>query len=505
MIRISHLSATSAIALCLATPVLADITAAEVWEDWKSTSAAFGQTLTAGNEDNSGGVLTLNDVAVTMDMPGEKIDGMIPNITLTELGNGTVEIRMSPEFEMTMMIDPPKDSDGEAVKTTIVIATPGMDTVVSGDAAAPIYDFTAPVMDLSVTEMIVDGSPVDMETAIGLTDLAGRYSIQGTGDRDHESQINAATLTIDISGSDPEDGGSTFALKTAYKAIETTSAGTAAGMGALGGDPAAAITPETRVTAMLRHGGGSTAVAVTDPETGDFTLDATTRSGQLDITIADGVIGYDAVGKGLNITVSGDQIPVPEVTAAMDEMAFGLTLPILKGEDVKDYGLLLNLSGLTVSDFLWSMIDPETVLPRDPATLLIELAGKARVLTDLTDTAALEAGASPGEVESLNVKNLRLAFAGADLTGSGDFTFDNSDTLTFGGFPAPDGKVDLKLTGGNGLLDKLVQLGVLPQDQAMGARMMMGLFAKPTGDDTMESQIEVKPDGSISANGQRLK
>ena len=34
----------------------------------------------------------------------------------------------------------------------------------------------------------------------------------------------------------------------------------------------------------------------------------------------------------------------------------------------------------------------------------------------------------------------------------------------FGGFPAPTGKLDLKLTGGNGLLDKLVAMGVLDLD-----------------------------------------
>ncbi len=40
----------------------------------------------------------------------------------------------------------------------------------------------------------------------------------------------------------------------------------------------------------------------------------------------------------------------------------------------------------------------------------------------------------------------------------------------------------------------------------MGARMMMGLFAQPgDGPDTLVSTIEVKEDGSVLANGQRIK
>jgi hypothetical protein len=78
--------------------------------------------------------------------------------------------------------------------------------------------------------------------------------------------------------------------------------------------------------------------------------------------------------------------------------------------------------------------------------------------------------------------------------------------MTWGGMPAPDGSVDLKLAGGNGLIDKLVTMGLLPQEQAMGARRMMGLFARPgDGPDNLVSKIEVKKEGSIFANGQQIK
>ena len=42
-------------------------------------------------------------------------------------------------------------------------------------------------------------------------------------------------------------------------------------------------------------------------------------------------------------------------------------------------------------------------------------------------------------IHSLDVDELQLTVAGADLTGTGAFTFDNEDMMTWGGMPAPDG------------------------------------------------------------------
>jgi len=51
----------------------------------------------------------------------------------------------------------------------------------------------------------------------------------------------------------------------------------------------------------------------------------------------------------------------------------------------------------------------------------------------------------------------------------------------------------------------LVSSGLVPSDQVFMGRMMMGAFLTPTGDDELTSDLEVKPDGSLYANGQRLR
>ena len=83
--------------------------------------------------------------------------------------------------------------------------------------------------------------------------------------------------------------------------------------------------------------------------------------------------------------------------------------------------------------------------------------------------------------------------------------FDNTDADN-SGMANPAGAVDLKLVGGNVLLESLVESGLLPAQTAMGARMMMGMFAVPgPEDDTLTSKLEFTRSGSILANGQRIK
>ena len=66
--------------------------------------------------------------------------------------------------------------------------------------------------------------------------------------------------------------------------------------------------------------------------------------------------------------------------------------------------------------------------------------------------------------------------------------------------------MDLSLTGANGLLDKLIEMGFVSSQDAMGARMMMGMLAVPgEGPDSLKSKIEINEQGQILANGQRLK
>ena len=106
----------------------------------------------------------------------------------------------------------------------------------------------------------------------------------------------------------------------------------------------------------------------------------------------------------------------------------------------------------------------------------------------------------------MTTNDLLVSMIGAKLTGTGAFTFDNADMQTFPGMPRPEGFVELALTGANAVLDKLIQMGFVSDNDAMGARMMMGMFAVPgEGEDSLKSRIEINEQGQVLANGQRIR
>ena len=117
-----------------------------------------------------------------------------------------------------------------------------------------------------------------------------------------------------------------------------------------------------------------------------------------------------------------------------------------------------------------------------------------------------QSGQPPAALHALQVSELRLSGGGAELSGNGAFTFDNSDLETFRGLPAPNGTFELQAAGANALIDSLVTLGLIPAEQAFFARIVAAPFLEAgTGPDTLRTRIDVSPDGGIRANGRPVR
>jgi hypothetical protein len=194
----------------------------------------------------------------------------------------------------------------------------------------------------------------------------------------------------------------------------------------------------------------------------------------------------------------------------MAEAGCNITMPLAQSEEEQDFALGISLRDFAVPEMLWGMIDPAGTLPHDPASVVLSLTGKGKVLFDIFDPEAMEqvedGDIAPGELNAVTIEQLLVSAAGAKLPGTGDFTFNNEDQVSFDGMPAPSGEANLSLSGANTLIDKLIEMGLMSDEDAMGARMMMGILAVPgEGEDTLNSKIEITEDGKILANGQRLK
>ncbi|MCR8724940.1 DUF2125 domain-containing protein [Frigidibacter sp. ROC022] len=495
----------SALALAVSAPAaFADVSAADVWGQWKTQMENSGQTLTVGSESMVGDTLTISDLKTRMETPEAGFSVSMSSLTFKENGDGTVTIGMPDSYPMVLDIHPPGEDAG---KVNLSVRQTGMSMTASGNPGEISYAYAGQEIAVMLDSIEVpDAEGVDFAGGLRLAGFAGTYTF-GAGDvQPFSSTFEAASMTIDLDIQAPEEDG---ALTFNFKASDIK--GTSDGQIPSGidyNDMAAAMAAGFAVSGGLDFGATTYDFDFKDGYEA-MKVAATMASGGISFDMSPEGMSYNTKSAGLDLTLSGSEIPLPQINLKMAESAFGLTMPITKSDAPQNVGLLLKVVDLAVPEDIWGMIDPAGGLPHDPATIIFDATGTANWLVDIMAPDAeqqMMSGGMPGQLHTLDLNELELSIAGASVTANGGFTFDNNDLMTWGGMPAPEGAIDVSLMGVNGLIDKLVGMGLLPQDQAMGGKMMMGMFAKPgDGPDTMTSKIEVKADGSVFANGQQLK
>ena len=502
----ARLSGSTALAIFMTgSAAFADVTAVQVWTDFKSYLEGFGYRVT-GDERASGGTVSVSGMVMSMGMPDEggHVSVTMDNVTFTETGDGRVRVSMSDRMPIAFTVIPPEG--GEEVTGSIDYTQSGFDMVVSGDVDDMLYTYSAGQIGLALSSLIVEGEPIEIGQAVmTMSDVAGTSTMSGTGLRTVGQTVTTGKLDYTLDMTSPEDPDGRIFMTGGLAGLEMTGSISLPSDVDMN-DMAAALRAGFAMDGNYAHSGGFSEFEMSGK--GDHIEGNTTSdSGALTIRMNNDQMEYSGEANGVVMNYAGDQIPLP-VSVEMARAGFRLLMPVGQSEEPVDFAFGLTLADVAASDMIWAMLDPTGQLPRDPATVEIDLTGKARMTQDLMDpqAMAMAAGDPPGEIHALTVRTLTLAIAGARLTGNGDFTFDNDDTTTFPGMPKPTGALDLELTGGNTLLDTLVAMGMLPQDQAMAARMMLGLFARPgAGPDSLTSQIEVTEDGQVLANGQRLR
>ncbi len=491
-------------ALLSSTAVRADLTAQQVWDNWKSLGTASGQTMTSASEVMSGDTLTVSGLEMSQDVAdGGSFKGAIAEMKFRELGDGTVEVTMSPDYAMTIGTLSP---DGNPTEVGLAISQTGMAMIASGEPGNTSYDYTAESIAVATTTVTEAGVPVPFTFALNGNSVSGTYALKQMAPDilDLATTATFGDAAFTFSFSDPA-AGSEGSMQGTVAGLTLSTAGIF-GKGVMMGELIDALRAGFRSDVGVTYGPTTFAFNVVDA-TGPTTGSGKNDGGSLGLIIDSTRIAYKGGAKAVEISVQSPQIPFPEARIAYAESVVDINVPIGANPEPQDFTFVTKLIGVTVSDEIWSMLDPGATISRDPATLVIETKAKARLDVDLMDEAAVSSAPTgmPGELQSLDISALQLKFGGADFTGNGALTFDNSDLTTFGGMPAPSGAINLMLVGGNALLDNLIALGFVPEEEAMGARMMMGMFARPgDGPDTLISTIEFK-DGGIFANGMQLQ
>lgn len=526
-------AATSALAIGVAFPALADVTPAQVWDDLQATYKGYGYDVT-GTVEDTGGTLTVRDAVFSTGGEGGATTISIPQLSFRETGDARVRMVIEGDLALdsTVMVpapaeDEPADApaegaDGTAadtppapemveMTTTGTIRVPGNETVVSGAPGDMVYDFRYPSLAFDLRMPVDPESGETMPVTGTLGDVAGTQRRAGTAGAETSFDVTASEATMEVAAADPgatADGG-TATVRT--RLSDLTGSGTARTPSQdfdLGTQMAEALASGLDFRGSFGFGAGEIAfdfrnkTDAGEDESGNGTV--TLGAGTAALQLSAQGLGYkgEVADSKAEMTVSSLSFPV---SYAADRTGFDLLIPVSKADAAQPFRFAYALEGLTFADEIWNQFDPENRLPRDPASLTVDLSGDAMVTENLFDPmTAQDDGATPPEApfapKTLAVNKVALDAAGAraDITGALDFG-DNPNE--------PVGKLNGTFAGVNGLMDKLVAMGLVPQEQAMGLRMMLAMFAKPVegNPDQLTSEIEFREGGSIFANGQQVR
>lgn len=546
------LTRSSIIALLAASPALADVTPAQVWQDQVDYLKASGYQITEGGRDEAGDTLTLTDVVASMTEADSTVSITMPKVVLQQTGG---DVRMV--YGDWTGIANLTDNDDEKVELRLSGDTGAIETTVSGSPDDMTYASRGPQATVRLDSVIADGKTIQNPAVLTLNDIEGSYRSKKGDMHDLDYDATVKTGKLEVNVPDIEDKG---ALAATFNLTDLTVKGQQAmpmGMVDFSKDMAGALNKGLMIDAKMVFGAydGSFDFAGKDDDGKAQAAKGTVKGegGELALTLSRDGIGYSGNGGKQEVEMTISDMPAP-VKYALDDSAFDIQFPISASDAEQPYKIAYSIGGLTLGDELWSLFDPEKKLPRDPASIDLDVTGTARILRDLFDPklaedmdakadeasdhasedAAKDAtgethdhdahddmaqGATEGmddaddmadyqpepapfEVGKVTINTFDIQAVGAHVQASGELTAPEGGTID-----QPVGKINATYEGVNGLLDSLVAMGLFSQEDAMGYRMMMGAFAKPVegSDDKMTTDLEFKEGNQIFANGQRIQ
>ena len=486
----------------LSAPAFSDISVEEVWADTKkwmlmdpSTAVTFGVVESFGDR------LVAKDIRIVYDDDNIIVTAGIEAIEIKEAGDGSVEL-IYPEV---IPISLSTSSVEEAINIDMELDLGDFRYVVDGTPKDLTYTVNSPKIQISIVDFGALKKKIMASAVLTIRDLKGTHRTLDAGDLiGLVSNLELGSIVGNLSSYSQESGEginlsmSTSDIEGAYEISLPSNLSEL--------NPKQPFHEDMEFD--LRFSYGNTVLDLeTNIEDNAIDFKMGVGGGSQDFIVNKDNFEYQTKATDLELSLLiPDQLPFPVSVNA--QTGFGIKIPLSKKEG--DFELSVGLRDLYVNNELWDMFDPEKKLPRTPATLALKLSGVGNLFFNALDpeqAEELSRADIPGEIKSISLDELDIQGVGLEVTGDGLFVFDNDDLITIPGIPRPKGSAEVQLIGGNTFIDTLINIGLLTQDEAMQARMMLMLFAKPdpSVDDKLTSRWEITEDGQITANGQRLR
>ncbi|QYK42969.1 MAG: hypothetical protein KF887_07695 [Paracoccaceae bacterium] len=489
--------------LAAGTTARADLTADDVWQSWRDGAAAAGLTVAADSAARDGAALRLAGVSV-LRAGGPQVN--IAEIVLTEGADGSVSAAF-PDA-VAMILSPENGTAGFS------LAQQGMTLILrEGQATGGmVYDLSADRLEGTFTAKDGDRAQGDefiVNFGLGIHGFTLKAETTPGEKTRTRAEIVATSLDYDLTMASQILGSNSAQTSRSADVtigLDLSVPATAPLLAMRGPDDLARALQDGMAARLDFEQGVTVQTDATKDRVMEYDIRISTQPGMSVATL-------DRTGMSIEGSVSGGTVGgtvggLPEGGFDASFGAFDLLfrMPLIANSGPDPFALRMSWADIALGDAVWDLFDAGRVFPRDAASFEIDVAGKARL--DLLGLVADDlAGTGPDpartpEILSLDLHSIALSLAGAAVAGQGAFTFATAP----GGAPVPDGRMTIDLTGANALLDGAVAAGLASADDVGGARMMLGMFMRPgAGDDSLTSEIEARPDGSIHVNGMKMR
>ncbi len=514
MSRFSMISSSLALAAVLApAPLWADVTPDDVWQNLQDYLNVFGGELRAETSKTSDG-MAISGLTYALDLPLDagRVEMDLDGVELKDMGDGTVEILHPAKVTYGFSYSGP---DGMSFTGGMNVLQAGLSMRASGNPGDVTYVYSADRIDLALQDVVFPEGAGTIEMSGFVQDLSGQDRITIGDLVQVASQFTLGDMAFDTKQSIMVETGDTAQTtsKSSGSALEGTTEMSLPRNGMDIMNLASALRDGLKVQTTYKS---KDYFVEQDIEAGlSGPIRQVVTAATYDMGFALNADGLTASGTSTDIDMDM-QLPDPmplTISLQLAESNADLAMPMLESAEMAPVALSLEMLGLTVNESIWAMFDPGQALPRDAADLVVDLSGEVTNNVEWLDILNVEAALQglqglPVEMQNLSLNRLYLSAAGAEVSGKGAMSFDNSDLVSFGGFPRPEGELDFEFSGVNGLIDTLVAMGLVPEDQAMGARMGLAMMTAPMtggGEDLLQSKVEINAQGHVLVNGNRMK
>lgn len=496
--------ATSLIALstAFAAPALADVTAADVWSNQQAFYTAMGVTLSG---DLSGDQLVTPELNVILPQGIASFRMTTDSaVTLADNGNGTVTV--SYPSPMKIMIEGGAQGEG-SFAADFTMTHDGYTIIASGEPGDIAYESNVRNIRFEAGDITMDDPMSEKMTFEGFatfTEWVGTSQVTEGNVIAYTANSTVGDSVIDINFDIDNVASRTLQTAAPVQSVVALSL-------PVGGSDVMNLSAAMRdgfSVLIDSTGGGNSSETVTTMNGESMSTQNTSIGAQtFSLEMGENGLVIDAETSDFNLSMNDPMLFPGDLDFAMDSVTASYDVPLNASEDPQDFRVATSLTGFTVGDAIWDLFDPAGQLPRDPAEISFDVTGMGTNATDLLDIMAMSQMFGPPavEIDEVTIENLRIAAAGAEVMAQGAMTFDWTDFQTIPGIARPEGQVTVNLNGVNALMDKLSAMGLIPEEELMMPRMMMGMFSTPVGDDMLETVLEVNSEGHVLANGQRLQ